>query len=187
MFSYPCLPKAAVGHIAFLLDVMCNVMCIHAYATVLTSVQQTFMFIFKFTQGFMSAFLLEVVTSIPSMLGSWNLVCYLPILNFILYIRVASVSYLGWGYGSKYIADLKFILKFTLTFQYITFTSAFLLMVISWVHCMCRPWWLSWMRIRLVIRRLQIRPPWGWQHSCMQIDHEIFSMVILFLPLLQEG
>ena len=59
-----------MGHIAFLLDVMCNVMCIHAYATVLTSVQQMFMFIFKFTEGFMSAFLLEVLTSIPSMLGS---------------------------------------------------------------------------------------------------------------------
>ena len=27
----------------------------------------------------------------------------------------------------------------------------------------------------------------GWQHSFMEIDHEIFSMVILSLPLIQEG
>ena len=26
----------------------------------------------------------------------------------------------------------------------------------------------------------------GWQHSFVQIDHEIFSMVILSLPLFQE-
>ena len=53
-------------HIAFRLDVM----CVCAYATFLTSVEQMFMFTFKFTVRFMSAFLLEVVTSIPSMLGS---------------------------------------------------------------------------------------------------------------------
>ena len=27
----------------------------------------------------------------------------------------------------------------------------------------------------------------GWQHSFLEIDHEIFSMVILSLPLIQEG
>ena len=27
----------------------------------------------------------------------------------------------------------------------------------------------------------------GWQHSFVEIDHEIFSMVILSLPLIQEG
>ena len=27
----------------------------------------------------------------------------------------------------------------------------------------------------------------GWQHSFMEIDHEIFSAVILSLPLIQEG
>ena len=27
----------------------------------------------------------------------------------------------------------------------------------------------------------------GWQHSFMEIDHEIFSMVVLALPLIQEG
>ena len=43
------------------------------------------------------------------------------------------------------------------------------------------------MCIRLVIRRLQIPPPRGWQQSFMQIDHEIFSKVILIFPLLQEG
>ena len=27
----------------------------------------------------------------------------------------------------------------------------------------------------------------GWQHSFVEIDHEIFSTVILCLPLIQEG
>ena len=27
----------------------------------------------------------------------------------------------------------------------------------------------------------------GWQHSFVEIDHEIFSTVILSLPLIQEG
>ena len=35
------------------------------------------------------------------------------------------------------------------------------------------------MHIRL-IRRLQVQHPSGQQHSFMEIDHEIFSMVILF-------
>ena len=30
-------------------------------------------------------------------------------------------------------------------------------------------------------------PRWGRQHSFMEIDHEIFSTVILSLPLIQEG
>ena len=30
-------------------------------------------------------------------------------------------------------------------------------------------------------------PRRGWQHSFAEIDHEIFSMVILSLPLIQEG
>ena len=30
-------------------------------------------------------------------------------------------------------------------------------------------------------------PHRGWQHSFMEIDHEIFSTVILSLPLIQEG
>ena len=30
-------------------------------------------------------------------------------------------------------------------------------------------------------------PCQGRQHSSMEIDHEIFSTVILFLPLIQEG
>ena len=29
--------------------------------------------------------------------------------------------------------------------------------------------------------------PIGWQHSLVEIDHEIFSTVILSLPLIQEG
>ena len=52
---------------------------------------------------------------------------------------------------------------------------------------LCRPRWLSWMRIRLVIRRLRFRPPLGRQHFFVEIDHEIFSTVILSLPLIQEG
>ena len=50
-----------------------------------------------------------------------------------------------------------------------------------------RPQWFSWMRIRLVISRLRVRPPPGRQHSFVEIDHEIFSMVILSLPLIQVG
>ena len=30
-------------------------------------------------------------------------------------------------------------------------------------------------------------PHRGWQHSFVEIDHEIFSTVILSLPLIQEG
>ena len=45
----------------------------------------------------------------------------------------------------------------------------------------------SWMRVRLVIRRLWVRPPPGRQHAFVEIDHEIFSTVILYFPLIQEG
>ena len=47
--------------------------------------------------------------------------------------------------------------------------------------------WLRWMRVRLVIRRLRVRPPLGRQHSFVEIDHEIFSTGIFSLPLLQDG
>ena len=53
--------------------------------------------------------------------------------------------------------------------------------------CNSLPRWLSWLRIRLVISRLRVRPLLDWQHSFMEIDHEIFSVVILSLPLIQEG
>ena len=33
----------------------------------------------------------------------------------------------------------------------------------------------------------EVRPPPGWQDSVMEIDHEIFSAVILSFPLIQEG
>ena len=56
------------------------------------------------------------------------------------------------------------------------------------VKCsMCWPWWLCHMRVQLVIRRLRVRPPPGWQQSFVEIDHEIFSTVILSLQLTQEG
>ena len=32
-----------------------------------------------------------------------------------------------------------------------------------------------------------LNPHRGWQHSFVEIDHEIVSMVILSLPLIQEG
>ena len=34
-----------------------------------------------------------------------------------------------------------------------------------------RPWWLSWMCVRLVIRRLRVQHPPIRQHSCVEIDH----------------
>ena len=37
------------------------------------------------------------------------------------------------------------------------------------------------------IRRLRVRPPPGRQHSFVEFDHEVFSTVILTLPLIQEG
>ena len=49
------------------------------------------------------------------------------------------------------------------------------------------PRWLSWMRVRLMIRRLLVRPLPGRQHSFMEIDYEILSTAILSLPLIQEG
>ena len=36
-------------------------------------------------------------------------------------------------------------------------------------------------------RRLRVRPQPGQQYSFMEIDHEIFSSLILSLPLIQEG
>ena len=37
------------------------------------------------------------------------------------------------------------------------------------------------------MRRLQVQPLLGQQHSFVEIDHEILSMVILSLLLIQEG
>ena len=50
-----------------------------------------------------------------------------------------------------------------------------------------RPRWLNWMRFRLVIRRVRVRPPPGRQHSFVEIYLEIFSTVIYYLQLIQEG
>ena len=38
-----------------------------------------------------------------------------------------------------------------------------------------------------VIRRLRVQPVPGWQHSFIEIDDAMFSMVILSLLLIQEG
>ena len=41
--------------------------------------------------------------------------------------------------------------------------------------------------VRLETRRSRVQPPPRSQHSFVEIDHEIFSTVILSLPLIQEG
>ena len=51
----------------------------------------------------------------------------------------------------------------------------------------CLPLWLSWMRGRLVIRRLLVWPPSGQQRSFVEIDHEISFTVIFSHLLIQEG
>ena len=40
---------------------------------------------------------------------------------------------------------------------------------------------------RLETRRSRVQHRRGWQHSFVEIDHEIFSTVILSHPLIQEG
>ena len=55
---------------------------------------------------------------------------------------------------------------------------------------MCNSWprWLSWMRRSTGDQEVVgSTPRRGRQHSFVEIDHEIFSMVILSLPLIQEG
>ena len=41
--------------------------------------------------------------------------------------------------------------------------------------------------VQLKTRRSRVQPRRGRQHSFVEIDHEIFSAVILSLPLIQEG
>ena len=43
------------------------------------------------------------------------------------------------------------------------------------------------MHIRLLIGNRPVRSPPGLATSFVEIDHEIFSTVILFLPLIREG
>ena len=50
-----------------------------------------------------------------------------------------------------------------------------------------RPRWLSWMRRPTGDQEVAGSTPAGRQHSFVEIDHEIFSTVILSLPLIQEG
>ena len=51
----------------------------------------------------------------------------------------------------------------------------------------CRLRWRSWMRHPTRPGGRGFNPHRGRQHSVVQIDHEIFSTVILSLPLIQEG
>ena len=53
--------------------------------------------------------------------------------------------------------------------------------------CHSQPWWLSWMRVRLVIKRLRVQPRRVGNILSCRFDHERFSKVILSLPLIQEG
>ena len=75
----------------------------------------------------------------------------------------------------------------SLKFDYLTCASLEIRSKSSKCNQLYWPRWLNWMRIRLVIRRLRVRPLPGLQHSFMEIDHEIFSMVILSLLLIQVG
>ena len=51
-----------------------------------------------------------------------------------------------------------------------------------------RPRWLSWMRRPNGDQEvLRFNPRRGRQQAFVEIDHEIFSTVILSLPLIQEG
>ena len=51
-----------------------------------------------------------------------------------------------------------------------------------------RPRWLSWMLRPIGDQEVAgSTPRQGRQHSFVEIDHEIFSTVILSLPLIQEG
>ena len=53
---------------------------------------------------------------------------------------------------------------------------------------MYRPRWLSWMRCPTGDQEVAgFSPRRGRQHSFVEIDREIFSAVILSLPLIQEG
>ena len=57
--------------------------------------------------------------------------------------------------------------------------------VITRTHC--RPRWLSWMRRPTGDQKVAgSTPRRGRQHSFVEIDLEIFSTVILSLPLIQE-
>ena len=50
-----------------------------------------------------------------------------------------------------------------------------------------RPWWLSQIAFDWRSEGHGFYPRQVRQHSFVEIDHEIFSMVILSLPLIQEG
>ena len=64
----------------------------------------------------------------------------------------------------------------------ICFSSETYIVELPEITTASQPRWLGWMCVLLVIRRLPDQ-----RHSFIEIDHEIFSMVILFLPLIQKG
>ena len=91
-FLCPRLPNPAVGHIAFRSDVT----SVHAYVC---------MCVLSLTHSNLltSTFLFEVITWVLFMVGSWNLVCYLPsrqipqIRFFFLYLIMPIASFSGYS------------------------------------------------------------------------------------------
>ena len=79
---------------------------------------------------------------------------------------------LYWVY-SQIFRQLQFVLKISVILNVPVHVLLFL-------KC-CRYQWLSWM-----LGGRGFNPRRGRQHSFVEIDHEIFSTVILSLPLIQE-
>ena len=127
MFSCPDQTKAAVWKIMFHLDVT----CIRVYVT-FGYCNQSPTNIYVYIQIY-----IEIYVCVT--LGCCNNSIFYPrklkfgmhtlTFNFVLKLPLGHA--LGWGYESKYIMYLYLTLKFTMTF-----TSAILLEVISWVPFM---------------------------------------------------
>ena len=66
-----------------------------------------------------------------------------------------------------------------------TFVPHLMMYIFHFSQMSRRPRLLSWMRRPTGDRGFN--PRRGRQHSFVEIDHEIFSTVILSLPLIQEG
>ena len=107
------------------------------------------------------------------------------------------------GKNGKNSRRLKFLFSNLITLVlYVSWDSSQVKIILHWTWCsleymhvhvknLVQFWWQSaslggsvGCAVRLVTRRSQVQPP---QHSFVEIDHEIFSTVILSLPLIQEG
>ena len=76
--------------------------------------------------------------------------------------------------------------NFMCLLDYFPISQSFFMRTSSTV-IICRPRWLSWMCVRLVIRRLRVRPPPSRKYSFAEIDHEIISTISFSLPLILKG